>query len=148
MVIQKKIQDEKRQDFIESPSDVLVKVLNGYQFIPIQQRVKKLIYKLFREPLLYEGHVKDLRMWEQIAKDAIDKFGKLYEVVHIDSPWKIKQQVPYPTMIDQEILNMPINLDQERGILIFWIVNQKRMLPGNSLEKMAMTRSRKESELN
>ncbi|KEJ82477.1 MT-A70 family protein [Oxytricha trifallax] len=65
-------------------------------------------------------------MWELIAKDAMQRYQQLYEVVLMDPAYRIKQGVPYETVSDEEILKMPIELVQERGILIMWFVNQKK----------------------
>ncbi|KEJ82917.1 hypothetical protein OXYTRIMIC_470 [Oxytricha trifallax] len=65
-------------------------------------------------------------------KQMIKKYGsqlqmtlwqdKFYEAVLMDPAYRIKQGVLY----DDEILKKPIELVQERGILIMWFVNQKK----------------------
>ncbi|KEJ82976.1 MT-A70 family protein [Oxytricha trifallax] len=46
----------------------------------------------------------------------------------IDPAWRIKLDLPYPTVSDQQFLDMPIHIEQERRIINIWEVNQKRDL--------------------
>ena len=47
----------------------------------------------------------------------MDKNGRLYDVILMDSAWRISGALPYETMSDSEILATPLNLLQENGFL-------------------------------
>ncbi|KEJ82931.1 MT-A70 family protein [Oxytricha trifallax] len=114
------------QSVIQGPEIVQMRVKKNFQLIPVQKRIKNITYKILRDSFVYEGDVRDLRKWEEIRENIINSNGRLYDVIMMDPPWRLKQNLPYPTLSDQEILEMPIEKLQIRGILILWIVNQKR----------------------
>ncbi|KEJ82994.1 hypothetical protein OXYTRIMIC_298 [Oxytricha trifallax] len=84
-----------------------MKVPGGQEWQIIKQRVQKMVYKNLTNPVLYEGDVLDLKMWQQIAEDVLKKHGKLYEVIVIDPPWKLKQDLPYPPLLINKYQNFP-----------------------------------------
>ncbi|KEJ83152.1 MT-A70 family protein [Oxytricha trifallax] len=114
--------------FIQGPCIVQIKVEKNYELVPIKRRTKNLVRKILTDPVVFDGDVRDLKMWEDIAADVLRRYNRLYEVVMMDPAYRIKQQVPYPTLSDSEILALPIEKVQDRGILILWFVNQKKDL--------------------
>ncbi|KEJ82690.1 MT-A70 family protein [Oxytricha trifallax] len=126
--IQKKKQNDSKQGFIQGPCMALVEVFKDHELLPLQRKTRNLHRKKLTDPVVFDGDVRDLEMWQQIAADAIERYKELYQVVLMDPAYRIKQSVPYPTLSDQEILALPIEVVQERGILILWFVNQKKDL--------------------
>ncbi|KEJ82491.1 MT-A70 family protein [Oxytricha trifallax] len=127
MLKKRKQTDEQMCNF-KGPAIVTYRIPAGEEVYTLRQRLQKLIYKNLTKPVIYEGDVLEIKMWQQIAEDCMKANGKLYEVVIIDPPWKLKQELPYPTLTDKQILSLPMHLIQERGIIILWIVNQKKEL--------------------
>ncbi|KEJ82664.1 MT-A70 family protein [Oxytricha trifallax] len=113
----------------KGPAEILIKISKFQEIQIVIQTEKKLIYKLLSEPLVFEGDVRDLNMWEMIGQDCMERNNSLYEVIMIDPPQRLLQQdLPYPTLSDKEILDMSLHLVQKYGIMILWIVNSKREL--------------------
>ncbi len=53
--------------------------------------------------------------------------GRLFEVIMMDPPWKLVGRAPvrgvnikYPSLEDNEVSNMPMQLIQENGFMFMW----------------------------
>ncbi|KEJ83168.1 MT-A70 family protein [Oxytricha trifallax] len=134
-IIKKRKDADEKMGIFRGPKIVTLKINKGHELIPDKQKAKNLTYKNLKNQVLYEGDVKNLRMWGQIEEDCHKANGRLYEVILMDPPWRLRQDLRYPTMSDQKILRMPVELIQERGLIITWIVNQKKELARQFLKQ-------------
>ena len=56
----------------------------------------------------------------------MSKNSHLYDVILMDSAWRLRGALPYETMSDSEILAAPLKMLQENGFLFQWYVNEKK----------------------
>ncbi|KEJ82589.1 MT-A70 family protein [Oxytricha trifallax] len=134
-VVKDNLRLEKKNGIYKGDQIVKIRIYKNYQLIAIKKKIKAITKRIFTNPIQFKGDVTDLSMWEMIAQDCLNRYGRLYDVVMMDPAWRIKQALPYETISDQQFLDMPINLVQERGILIIWVVNQKRELAQKFIKK-------------
>eukprot|EP00878_Enallax_costatus_P024456 GHUV01026097.1.p1 GENE.GHUV01026097.1~~GHUV01026097.1.p1 ORF type:complete len:534 (+),score=88.75 GHUV01026097.1:238-1839(+) len=83
-----------------------------------------------QEPQWIRCDVRDFRF------DILGKFG----VIMTDPPWEIRQDLPYGTMSDEEMLNMPIADLQDDGVIFMWVVTRALELGREALAKWGYRR--------
>ena len=71
---------------------------------------------------------------------------KKYNIIYADPPWKTKyfkekkdgllsRDLPYPTLIDNEIINLPVkNISDKNSILFLWCIDSKIPILINIME--------------
>ncbi len=54
--------------------------------------------------------------------------GKKYNVVIMDPSWCANLYVPYETMSDEDIINLPIEEVQDKGYVVLWTLPSKLLV--------------------
>ena len=65
--------------------------------------------------------------WQRVINIQRSKYGKLFDVILIDPPWKLNVKVNYGLLTDDELVNsLPLfDLLDDDGLLFCWLVNAK-----------------------
>lgn len=99
--------------FITSFSHLFHLIYNVYQVL-ITVTARHVCLQALQEPQWIQCDVRDFRF------DLLGKFG----VIMTDPPWEIRQDLPYGTMSDEEMLHMPIAELQDDGVIFMWVVSE------------------------
>lgn len=68
-------------------------------------RANDSIHKV-REPVIIEGDVR-LMNWSLITHVQWMRYGRLFNVIIMDPPWRVGLRLKYPTLSDAEIFSIP-----------------------------------------
>ncbi|KEJ82435.1 hypothetical protein OXYTRIMIC_237 [Oxytricha trifallax] len=82
-------------------------------------------------------------MWQDIAQDCLQRYGRLYDVVMMDPAWRLKQELPYDTVSDQEFLTCQSILCKREEFSLFGWSTRNGSWPKSSLRSMVMRKSMK-----
>ncbi|KEJ83014.1 MT-A70 family protein [Oxytricha trifallax] len=82
------------------------------------------------------GDVKQHEVWWNLKTLILQlNGGKLFDIVMCDPPHPdTALNLPYPTMTEEQILSMPVELIQDKGFFFLWTTNSKRKICESFLE--------------
>lgn len=77
-----------------------------------------------RKSVAIQADVRQLD-WKLLALYQFTKFGRLFDVIYMDPPWRYNIKLKYPTLTDDEIMALPFGSLQSAGYIFCWIIDVK-----------------------
>ena len=63
-----------------------------------------------------------------------------FDVILADPPWDIHMSLPYETMTDDEMKNLPVEALQDAGVIFLWVTGRALEVGRDCLEKWGYER--------
>ncbi|KEJ83076.1 MT-A70 family protein [Oxytricha trifallax] len=81
---------------------------------------------LVQEPIVIKCDIRVQEVWEELHRQQLLRTGKLFRAVVMDPPWQLSCfDLPYDTLSDKQIKEIPMHLIQDEGYLFMWVANAK-----------------------